>query len=65
MINFAIERYHDAERRIPFSGPFRFNEDIRVSSKTKLVMEKQENRPKLIGMSLSELQDVAIRGKMP
>ncbi|MDE7441786.1 MAG: 23S rRNA (adenine(2503)-C(2))-methyltransferase RlmN [Muribaculaceae bacterium] len=28
-------------------------------------MEKQDNKPKLIGMTLQELQDVAIRGKMP
>ncbi|MBD5273924.1 MAG: 23S rRNA (adenine(2503)-C(2))-methyltransferase RlmN [Bacteroides sp.] len=28
-------------------------------------MEKQDNKPKLIGMTLAELQDVAFRGKMP
>lgn len=28
-------------------------------------MEKQDNKPKLIGMTLPELQDVAARGKMP
>ncbi len=28
-------------------------------------MEKQDSKPKLIGMTLTELQDVAFRGKMP
>ena len=28
-------------------------------------MEKDENKPKLIGMTLSELQNVVLRGKMP